>query len=174
MIWVDWVILAIFGISALISLLRGFVREALSLAGWVVAFFVAKAFYEPFAELLVDHIETNSLRLGVAWVSIFVVTLVIAGIINYMVGRMVDAAGLSGTDRLLGMIFGALRGVLIVALIVLGLKQFTPVPKDEWWGQSSLLPHMEMVAEWFYEQLGEVVPQLKEDPEPSTEIDEQK
>lgn len=106
--------------------------------------------------------------------SLFVVTLVIAGIINYMVGRMVDAAGLSGTDRLLGMIFGALRGVLIVALIVLGLKQFTPVPEDEWWGQSSLLPQMEMVAEWFYEQLGEVVPQLKEGAEPPTEIDEQK
>ncbi|MHC9510754.1 CvpA family protein [Kangiella sp. M94] len=174
MIWVDWVILAIIGISALISLLRGFVREALSLAGWIVAFFVAKGFYEPFAALLVNHIDTNSLRLGVAWVSIFVITLVIAGIINYLIGRMVDAAGLSGTDRLLGMIFGALRGVLVVALIVLGLKQFTPVPEDEWWGQSSLLPNMEMVAEWFYEQLGEVVPQLKEDATPPTEIDEQK
>lgn len=163
MIWVDWVILAIIGVSALISLLRGFVREALSLAGWVAAFFIAKMFYEPLAELLVDHIETNSIRLGVAWLSIFVATLIVAGIINYTVGRMVDAAGMSGTDRFLGMFFGALRGVLIVALLVLGLKQFTPVPKDKWWGESSLIPHMEVVAAWFYEKLGQVVPELKGD-----------
>ncbi|AOE49732.1 CvpA family protein [Kangiella sediminilitoris] len=162
MIWVDWVILAIIGVSALISLLRGFVREALSLAGWIAAFFLAKFFYVPLSELLVDHIETNSIRLGVSWAAIFVATLVLAGIINYMVGKMVDAAGMSGMDRLLGMFFGALRGVLIVALIVLGLKQFTPVPKDKWWGQSSLIPHMGMVAAWFYEKLGEVVPELKD------------
>lgn len=163
MIWVDWVILAIIGVSALISLLRGFVREALSLAGWIAAFFLAKLFYEPLSELLVDHIETNSIRLGVSWVAIFVATLVIAGLINYTVGRMVDAAGMSGTDRLLGMFFGALRGVLIVALLVLGLKQFTPVPKDKWWGEAELIPHMEMVATWFYEKLGQVVPGLKSD-----------
>ena len=163
MIWVDWVILSIIGVSALVSLLRGFVREALSLAGWIAAFFLAKMFYEQLSELLVDQIETNSIRLGVSWLAIFVATLIVAGIINYLVGRMVDAAGMSGTDRFLGMFFGALRGVLIVALIVLGLKQFTPVPKDKWWDQSSLIPHMEIVAAWFYEKLGDVVPELKKD-----------
>lgn len=167
MIWVDWVILAIIGLSALISLMRGFVREALSLAGWIAAFLLAKAFYEPVSDMLITHIETNSIRLGVSWVGIFVVVLVAAGIVNYLIGKMIDKAGLSGTDRFLGMGFGALRGILIVALLVLGLKQFTPVPKDEWWGQSKLLPHMEYVAEWFYEKLGDVVdvPELKKDTE---------
>lgn len=168
MIWVDWVILSIIGLSAVISLLRGFVREALSLAGWIAAFLIAKAFYEPLSEMLVEQIPTNSIRLGVAWVGLFVITLFIAGIINYLVGKLVDKAGLSGTDRLLGMIFGAIRGVLIVALIVLGLTQFTPVNKDEWWSQSSLLPHVERVAEWFYEQLGDSVPELKKDIETET------
>ncbi|WP_251359768.1 CvpA family protein [Kangiella sp. TOML190] len=157
MVWVDWAILAIIGLSALISLMRGFVREALSLAGWIAAFLLAKTFYEPVAQMLVEHIETNSLRLGVAWVSIFIITLFIAGVINYMIGKMIDKAGLSGTDRFLGMGFGALRGVLIVALIILGLRQFTPVPKDDWWGESKLIPHMEVVAEWFYDKLGDVV-----------------
>ncbi len=169
MIWVDWAILAIIGLSALISILRGFVREALSLAGWIAAFLLAKAFYEPVAEMLVEHIETNSIRLGVAWVGIFVVVLFLAGVVNYIIGKMIDKAGLSGTDRFLGMGFGALRGVLIVALIVLGLKQFTPVPKDDWWGKSALIPHMELVAEWFYDKLGEVVdvPELNKDEEGS-------
>ncbi|MRX26749.1 CvpA family protein [Kangiella sp. HZ709] len=163
MIWVDWAILAIISLSALISVMRGFVREALSLAGWIAAFLLAKAFYEPVAELLIDHIDTNSIRLGVAWVGIFVIVLFIAGVANYLIGKMIDKAGLSGTDRFLGMGFGALRGVLIVALIVLGLKQFTPVPKDEWWGKSAMIPHMELVAEWFYDKLGDVVdvPELK-------------
>ena len=56
--WVDWAILIIIGVSAGISLLRGFVREALSLAGWILAFFVAKGFYTDFSNLLVNHIET--------------------------------------------------------------------------------------------------------------------
>lgn len=167
MIWVDWAILAIIGLSALISLMRGFVREALSLAGWIAAFLLAKAFYEPVAEMLVEHIDTNSIRLGVAWAGIFIVTLFVAGVLNYLIGTMIDKAGLSGTDRFLGMGFGAIRGVLIVALIVLGLKQFTPIPKDEWWGKSTMIPHMEIVAEWFYDKLGEVVdvPELDKDSE---------
>lgn len=171
MIWVDWAILAIIGLSALISIMRGFVREALSLAGWIAAYLLAKAFYVPASELLVDQIDTNSLRLGVAWVSIFVLTLLIAGVINYAIGKMIDKSGLSGTDRFLGMGFGALRGILIVALIVLGLKQFTPVPKDDWWQKSSLIPHMTMVAEWSYDKLGEVVdvPELKMDESTNTE-----
>lgn len=167
MIWVDWVILAIIGISALISLMRGFVREAMSLAAWVAAYLFAKAFYEPASLWLEPHIDTNSLRLGVAWAALFVGVLVVAGIINHLIGKMFDKAGLSGIDRLLGMAFGALRGVLIVALIVLGLKQFTPLPKDKWWGESTLIPHMETIAQWSYDKLGEVVPELKDDEPPS-------
>lgn len=165
MIWVDWVILAIIGLSALISLMRGFVREALSLAGWIAAFLLAKTFYQPVAELLVEHIDTNSIRLGVAWVGIFVITLFLAGVVNFLIGKMIDKAGLSGTDRFLGMGFGAIRGILIVALLVLGLRQFTPVPQDDWWTTSKLIPHMETVAEWFYDKLGEVVdvPELDAD-----------
>lgn len=170
MIWVDWVILAIIGISALISLMRGFIREALSLAAWIAAYLLAKAFYEPVSVWLEPHIDTNSIRLGVAWGAIFVSVLVVTGIINHLIGKMVDKAGLSGIDRLLGMAFGALRGVLIVALIVLGLKQFTPIPKDKWWGESTLIPHMEMIAQWSYDKLGEVVPELK-DEKPQSESD---
>ena len=103
--WVDWVILIVIGLSAGISLLRGFVREALSLAGWIIAFFVAKGFYKEFSILLEAYIETPSLRLAVSWLALFFLTLTATGLVNYIIGQLVEKAGLSGMDRVMGMAF---------------------------------------------------------------------
>ncbi len=156
--WIDWAILIIIGLSAGISLLRGFVREALSLVGWVVAFFVAKGFYQDFALLLTDHINTPSLRLAVAWASLFFITLTASGLINYIIGKLVEKAGLSGMDRIMGMVFGALRGVLVVSFAVIALNAFTPVSQDPWWKQSQLIPHVEIIGNWFYKHLKDKIP----------------
>ncbi len=158
--WIDWAILIVIGISAGISLLRGFVREALSLAGWILAFFVAKGFYADFSALLVDYIETPSLRFGVAWATLFLLTLTVSGLINYVIGRLVEKAGLSGMDRIMGMAFGALRGVLVVALAVITLRTFTPVEQDNWWRQSQLIPHVEIIGNWFYDHLKDSIPKV--------------
>lgn len=158
MLWVDWVILAIIAISASISLIRGFVREAMSLAGWVIAFFIAKGFYQDLALFLADSIETPSLRFGVAWVMLFFATLTVAGLVNYLIGRLIQAVGLSGMDRLMGMVFGALRGILVVSLVAIGLKAFTPVPQDPWWKKSQLIPHVEILGNWFYDHMRSVIP----------------
>ncbi len=161
MLWVDWAILIIIGISAGISLIRGFVREALSLAGWIIAFFVAKGFYLELSSLLVDYIETPSLRFGAAWAALFLASLTLTGLINYLIGRLVEKAGLSGMDRIMGMAFGALRGVLIVSLIVIGLRAFTPVQQDPWWKQSQLIPHVEILGNWFYDHFKGTIPNIK-------------
>ncbi|TQV77474.1 CvpA family protein [Aliikangiella marina] len=158
--WIDWAILIVIGISAGISLLRGFVREALSLAGWILAFFVAKGFYADFSTLLVDYIETPSLRFGVAWATLFLLTLTVSGLINYVIGRLVEKAGLSGMDRIMGMAFGALRGVLVVALAIITLRTFTPVEQDNWWRQSQLIPHVEIIGKWFYDHLKDSIPEV--------------
>jgi len=158
--WIDWAILIVIGISAGISLLRGFVREALSLAGWILAFFVAKGFYSDFSQLLVEYIETPSLRFGVAWATLFLVTLTVSGLVNYIIGQLVEKAGLSGMDRIMGMAFGALRGVLIVAVAVIALRTFTPVEQDPWWRQSQLIPHVEIIGNWFYDHLKDSIPKV--------------
>ncbi len=158
--WVDWAILIIISISAGISLIRGFMREALSLAGWIVAFFVAKGFYQEFSSLLIEYIETPSLRYGVAWATLFLLTLTAAGLINYIIGQVVDKAGLSGMDRIMGMAFGALRGVLIVSLAVISLRAFTPVEQDPWWRQSQLIPHVEIMGNWFYDHFKNSMPEV--------------
>ena len=166
--WVDWVILIVISLSAGISLLRGFVREALSLAGWIIAFFVAKGFYQEFSVLLENYIETPSLRLAVSWLSLFFITLTATGLVNYIIGQLVEKAGLSGMDRIMGMAFGALRGVLVVSLAAITLKAFTPVSQDPWWRESQLIPHVENIGNWFYDHFKDSIPKVR--PELPVEI----
>ena len=145
MIWVDYAILAIVGISGVISLMRGFVREALSLAGWVTAFWVALAFSGKTAALLDGYVAVPSVRVGIAFAVIFIGVLLLCGVALRLAGLLVERTGMSGTDRALGIVFGVLRGVVIVGLLVL-LAGLTPLPRDPWWGQSTLMPHFVELA----------------------------
>jgi membrane protein required for colicin V production len=145
--WVDWAIIAIVVISSLISLSRGFVKEALSLLNWIVAGVVAWMFGGALAEHLTGYIETPSARVIAACAILFVVTLLVGALISYLIGELIRVTGLSGTDRFLGMVFGAARGALLVVVLV-GLLSLAPVQEDLWWQQSSLLPHFLLVADW--------------------------
>jgi membrane protein required for colicin V production len=78
---------------------------------------------------------------------LFIVTLLVGALVNYLIGELIRVTGLSGTDRLLGMVFGAARGGLLVVVLV-GLLSLAPVQQDPWWRQSALLPHFLMVADW--------------------------
>jgi len=147
MIWVDYIVIGIIALSALISLVRGFVREALSLGTWVLAFWVAWTFFRELAIAMEPWIATQSVRLGVSFAILVTATLIIGGIVNYLVAQLVEKTGLSGTDRLIGVVFGAARGVLLVAILVL-LAGLTPMPEDTWWKQSSMIPYFQEIALW--------------------------
>ena len=147
LIWVDWAILVIVLISALISLTRGFFKEVLSLVTWVAAVIVAWLFSGSLSLMFQDMIETPSVRHSAAAGVLFVATLITGGLVNSLIGKLVQITGLSGTDRALGMIFGALRGVLLVTMLV-GVAEYLPVHQDNWWTTSTLVPHFEIVSEW--------------------------
>jgi membrane protein required for colicin V production len=147
LIWVDIAILVIVSISALVSLLRGLIKEVLSLLAWVLAFWVAITFADPFAGAFAGHIETPSLRLVVAFLILFIATLLVAGLVNFLIGKLVAKTGLSGTDRVLGMVFGIVRGIAVVAILVL-LAGLTRVPQDPWWSQSMFIHHFQTLATW--------------------------
>ena len=144
---VDWAILGIVVISALISLKRGFVKEALSLVTWIIAGVVAWMFGAGLSVYLVNYIETPSFRVIAACTILFVATLLVGAMINFLIGELIRVTGLSGTDRFLGMVFGAARGGLLVVVAV-GLLSLGPVQQDQWWQQSKLLPQFVMVADW--------------------------
>ncbi|MFJ3007674.1 CvpA family protein [Pseudomonas fluorescens] len=144
---VDWAIVAIIAISALISLSRGFVKEALSLVTWIIAGAVAWMFGGSLSEYLAGYIETPSARVIAGCAIMFVATLIVGAMINYLIGELVRVTGLSGTDRFLGMAFGAARGVLLVVVAV-GLLSLGPVQQDGWWKESQLVPKFLLVADW--------------------------
>lgn len=150
--WADFSILSIIGISALISLFRGFVREALSVVGLAAAIWVAVTFYNQASDLLVNVISLPTGRRVIAFVALIVVSLLIAGLINHLIGKLVDKAGLTGTDRMLGVVFGVVRGVAIVGLLVL-LAGLSQVPQDPWWQQSMLMEHFQKLAQMAIEFL---------------------
>jgi membrane protein required for colicin V production len=149
MIGVDYAILAIILLSAFISLIRGFVREALSLAGWVAAIWISITFAGGFSELGIvkTSIADVTLRLMVSFLVLFVMTLVISGVINFFAVKLVQRTGLTGTDRFLGVVFGFLRGALLVIVLVL-LAGLTPMPKESWWDDSFFLFRFEAIAVW--------------------------
>lgn len=146
MIWIDFVIIGIIALSALISLIRGFVREAFSLAAWVLAFWVAWNFFRELSVQL-DWFTVPSVRLGASFLILFIATLMLGALINFLLGQLVDKTGLSGTDRIIGVLFGAARGALLVAILVL-LAGLTPFPNDPWWKESQLIVHFQELAIW--------------------------
>ena len=144
---VDYAIFAVIVLSAVISVVRGFVREALSLAGWVLAIWLALSFTQDLALLLEDYLPVPSARLAVAFFVLFFLTLLLTGLVNFLAGQLVDKTGLSGTDRALGVVFGIARGGVIVAILVL-LAGFTALPRDIWWSESQVLHHFQELAVW--------------------------
>jgi len=147
MLWIDYVIIGIIALSAIISIVRGFVKEVLSLVAWILAFWVALTFSPQFSVLLSDYISTPSISLFTAFSGLFIVTLILSALVNNMIAAIVEKTGLSGTDRMLGVLFGLLRGVAIVTLLVL-LAAATPMPNDAWWQNAVLIEHFEKLAIW--------------------------
>ena len=147
MAWVDLVIIGIIVLSALISLIRGFVKESISLVTWVVAGLLALRYYAPMADLLEPFIHSVTLRQWIGGGILFVATLIVGAIVNFIVSQLVSKTGLSGTDKTLGVIFGGARGVLIVTMVVL-LAGLTPMPEASWWQDSVTIEFFQRLAEW--------------------------
>jgi membrane protein required for colicin V production len=147
MAWIDLVIIGVIALSALISLIRGFVKESISLVTWVVAGVLALRYYGPMADLLEPFINSISLRRWVGGGILFVVTLIVGAIVNFIVSQLVSKTGLSGTDKALGVVFGGARGVLIVTMIVL-LASLTPMPEASWWQDSMMIEFFQQLAVW--------------------------
>jgi membrane protein required for colicin V production len=141
----DYVVLVIIGSSVVLSVMRGFAREVLALAGWIIAFLAANTLSGVVAEWFAPAIRDGSVRALTAFAVVFVVTLILASVLGIVVSKVLRSAGLGLEDRLLGGFFGFARGMLIVLTLVL-LCGLTALPRQPAWSDAMLSPPLEAAA----------------------------
>ncbi len=144
---IDIVIIVAVTISVIIGIVRGFVKEAISIAALLVAIWAALYFGPSVGQVSESWIASQELQVWFGRILVFAVILSIGGLLGWGISKLVRLSILSGMDRLAGAVFGAGRGVLLVALLVLA-GEFAGFSNDEWWQRSLLIPYLEQVAEW--------------------------
>ena len=144
--WADIAILAVLGLSMLMGLWRGLISEVLALVIWFCAFWFAWLLGPALALRLAEHVPTPSVRIMLAYVLCFIAVLMVGAIVAYILRKLIAGSGLSGSDRLLGMVFGLVRGLALEVLVefVLGAM----FRQDTWWKESRLLPTFQRGADW--------------------------
>lgn len=154
--WADWAVIIVVVLSTVMSLRRGFIKEALSLVTWVAAFIIARMFHGNMVTLLGDQIESPVVRSIAAFAVLFVGTLIIGAAISFLIGTLIKMTGLTATDRLLGMFFGFARGIILLTVAV-ALIRLTPFVDAEWWKQSVMIKQIELIEQWSRSALGDNV-----------------
>ena len=134
-------------ISIIIGFVRGFFKEAISISALVIAIWAALNFGPSIGDISARWFSSEELQMWFGRALVFVVILLVGGLLGWGIGKLVRLSAISGTDRLLGSLFGAARGVLLLAIFVIG-GQFAGFDNDEWWTKSRLIPHVEVVADW--------------------------
>ncbi len=151
MIWIDYAIIGLIAISAILGITRGFVREVFSIAAWVAAIWVGLSFSRELSFYLRTLIEHPAGRMAAAFAGLVVITLIVGGLVGFLVRQIIDKTGLTGSDRLAGLVFGIARGMVVVAMLVL-LAGLTSLPNDSWWRESMLIAPFQSLALWLRDQ----------------------
>jgi membrane protein required for colicin V production len=145
MAWVDFVLLGIVLLSVLWGAIRGFIREALSLATWIAAFVLALGYGPQFADAFKNDIASPTLRLVAGYAVPFFGILLVGGLLTWAIGMAVRGAGLAPVDRMLGSGFGLVRGGLIVLILVI-VAGFSTLGRESWWKESIIVPQIQPLA----------------------------
>lgn len=128
----DYTVLTIIGFSVIFGVMRGLIKEIVSLISWVLAFFVAKMYSPQFEPYLPADIPSDALKYLAAFIILFLLTLLMLKLVTLTLQQVFKTAGLGWFDRLLGMLFGLLRGVAICMLLVFAAS-YTSLPKNPLW-----------------------------------------
>jgi membrane protein required for colicin V production len=139
----DYAVMAVIGLSALRGAWRGLLSEVFGLIGWIAAFFIACRY----VEFAVPYIPANwpggaLTQWVIAFAVIAVGVVLVASVMGALLARLVEASGLGGVDRSLGLMFGFARGAILVVLLV-ALAGLTELPKQEFWRHALLRPYAE-------------------------------
>lgn len=158
--WIDLAIITVVGLSVLTGLFRGFVKELVALCVWFLAIWLGYHYSGSLDPWLQNYIQEQSARSAVAFLIILFATLLVGGIINAALSFILKRAGLSGTDRTLGMVFGFCRGVFIVALLMVAVKM-TSLPYEKYSKESQFYARFDPLVAWISAHMPEFVKQVK-------------
>ena len=144
---IDIIIVVAIILSIIVGFIRGFIKEAISIAALVIAIWAALYFGPTVGNVAEGWLNSEELQTWFGRVLVFAIILSIGGLLGWGLSKLVRLSVLSGMDRFLGSLFGVLRGILLVALFVLAGK-YAGYSNDDWWTDSTLMPHLEVVADW--------------------------
>jgi membrane protein required for colicin V production len=133
--------------SVIIGYVRGFVKEAISIAALVIAVWAALYFGPIVGEISQSWISSEELQVWFGRILVFAIILSVGGLLGWGISKLIRLSVLNGMDRVLGSVFGAARGIMLVALAVIA-GEFAGLDNDDWWMGSTLIPHVEVVADW--------------------------
>lgn len=138
----DYILMVVLLVSVVVSFFRGFLKEAISLITWFVAFVAALKFAPLLSDHMQNHIANGTIRYILSAVSIFIVVMIVGMLINKLAHALVTTSGLGVVDHLLGFIFGVLRGILFCSILLL-ILQASPVQSSDWVAHSILAPYFQ-------------------------------
>ena len=144
----DWLILVVWGVSSFYGVLRGFAREALSILGWAAAFLLANVLADSVAELANDIVDEPTTRYLLAWSLTFIAVLLMVSVVAAFLSKQMRQPGFNVGNRLLGGIFGFIRGVIIIAALSILLRAVLPDAEEDLLDSAVLMDPVNWVAEW--------------------------
>ena len=144
---IDIIIAVAIIVSIIIGLVRGFVKEAISIVSLLFAIWAALYFGPAVGSVAESWLSSRELQIWFGRILVFAIILSLGGLLGWGLSKLVRLSVLSGLDRFAGTLFGALRGIIIVALFVLA-GSYAGFANDAWWMDSNLIPHFEAIAYW--------------------------
>lgn len=152
MTWIDYAMIAVLAVSTLVSLMRGIVKEVLSLAAWAVAFGVAWYYSNGVAKMFSAYLHVAWLRYVASFLIILLATLLLASMFSRLIGMVIKTSGMGLSDRLWGTVFGFARGIVVVALLTVVISAM-PVRDEPWWKESLMLPYFLGATQWLMKRV---------------------
>ena len=159
--WFDYVILLIIGLSLITGVIRGFFKELISLGVWILAGFLSFFYAKPFALWLGAYIHDKSIQVAAAYGLIIIGTLLAGGLLSSLLSMIMQRTGLNGTDRVLGLGFGAVRGLFIAALFMVVLR-LTGMPDQDYQNESILYKNFTPLVNWIYLYVPDMIKHIDE------------
>lgn len=143
---VDYTLLAIVALSAIIGAFRGLLREAISLITWIIALWAGWKYAHVVSPYLDGLLAQEPVRTWVSRALVVIGVLLVGTLVGFVANQFIRMTLFSGFDRFLGLLFGLLRGVVVLGVLVI-LGQLLQLDRAAWWGESKLIPYASASAD---------------------------